>query len=147
MTDPDGPPSMPDPPCGAEADWQALGLSGPQPPCIKAPGHEYGPETDWKRDLHGNGFLRWPVSTDGAVRVDGDEGDLYLMAYLVAGADPGGLAAVRRVDVRFRSPSLLSWEDVESFDEVLTAHLRDRALIGPRQSAQVLSWTRIADPS
>jgi hypothetical protein len=31
----------------------------PQPPCSKRGGHENGPTTDWKRDYHSNGSLKW----------------------------------------------------------------------------------------
>jgi hypothetical protein len=32
-----------------------------QDPCRKPAGHEHGPDTDWKRDYHSNGLLKWPV--------------------------------------------------------------------------------------
>ena len=32
-----------------------------QPPCTKPIGHEHGPVTDWKRDYHSNGHLKWPA--------------------------------------------------------------------------------------
>ncbi len=28
------------------------------PPCGKKPGHEHGPDTDWKRNMHSNGTLK-----------------------------------------------------------------------------------------
>lgn len=44
--------------CGA-----TYGIGAPQPPCCKRLGHEDGPETDWYRDLHSNGLLKWPVNS------------------------------------------------------------------------------------
>lgn len=35
------------------------------PPCGKQPGHENGPDTDWKRDYHSNGSWKWPVGGPG----------------------------------------------------------------------------------
>lgn len=32
-----------------------------QAPCRKRRGHEDGPDTDWKRDYHSNGLLKWRV--------------------------------------------------------------------------------------
>jgi len=46
--------------CGAEVDPAVFG-GRPQDPCRKPKGHEDGPETDWKRDYHSNGLLKWPV--------------------------------------------------------------------------------------
>lgn len=34
------------------------------PPCTKPPGHENGPETDWKRGYHSNGSFKWPIETE-----------------------------------------------------------------------------------
>ena len=45
--------------CGAE-----FPLRPGQALCAKPRGHEHGPDTDWKRDYHSNGLLRWRV--DGA---------------------------------------------------------------------------------
>lgn len=42
--------------CGAEYP-----LRPGQQPCSKPKGHEHGPATDWKRDLHSNGLLKWQV--------------------------------------------------------------------------------------
>jgi hypothetical protein len=42
--------------CGAEYP-----LRPGQEPCSKPAGHEHGPATDWKRDLHSNGLLKWQV--------------------------------------------------------------------------------------
>lgn len=49
--------------CGAVYVDPRPGDHRPQPPCIKAAGHENGPDTDWKRHLHSNGQLKWPVVT------------------------------------------------------------------------------------
>ena len=40
--------------CGAE-----FPLRPGQEPCSKPKGHERGPESDWKRDQHSNGLLKW----------------------------------------------------------------------------------------
>lgn len=46
-------------PCGAEYPMRSgQGL------CSKAKDHHLGPDTDWKRDYHSNGLLKWRV--DGA---------------------------------------------------------------------------------
>lgn len=46
-------------PCGA-----VFPLRYGQDPCRKPRDHHLGPDTDWKRDHHSNGLLKWRV--DGA---------------------------------------------------------------------------------
>ncbi|MEU4558398.1 hypothetical protein AB0F72_08410 [Actinoplanes sp. NPDC023936] len=53
--------------CGAVYD-DPDGRLNP-PPCLKAAGHENGPDTDWKRHYHSNGDFKWPVSGDDARQV------------------------------------------------------------------------------
>jgi transcriptional regulator with XRE-family HTH domain len=50
----------------AVPDWAPCGATyDNQPPCRKPAGHENGPDTDWKRDLHSNGQFKWPVELTG----------------------------------------------------------------------------------
>lgn len=49
--------------CGAVYDDPRPGPQRPVAPCIKAAGHENGPDTDWKRHLHSNGTFKWPMET------------------------------------------------------------------------------------
>ncbi len=56
-----------------DEDWEECGAVYVDPdrpdrpaqaPCGKRVRHWLGPDTDWKRDYHSNGSLKWPVSDE-----------------------------------------------------------------------------------